>query len=165
MLKRNAEMCLRAGILCFCLLALATFTQGSLQETKDEVVKVVEDKLHSVEKTTKGLEDKLTKLHEKSKSASSGGHEVKLTSSEKDFIAEMVKSVNGFQKEMSSSGMSEKLLKSRLETLIEQSKAEKQSATDSASPTCPPPGFNAVLPFSPEAYIARTPSTPSAVSI
>lgn len=152
-MSRGLAMSPDLGLLCIMVVAILTVGHSNLQEAKEEVVKTVEDKLQTVEKTTKGLEDKLSKLHDKAKAKSPTAHETKLTSSESSAISAMVKSVNQLQTEMGQSGIAEGLLRSRLETLMEQSKAAKKSSTGTATPTCPPSGFNAVLPFSPEAYI------------
>eukprot|EP00884_Botryococcus_braunii_P021787 jgi/Botrbrau1/8292/Bobra.0251s0020.1 len=147
-MSRGFAMNMGPGLLCVFLLASLTFGHGNLQQKSEEVKKTIEDKLQSVEKATK---EKVSHLHGKAKSNTPIAHESKLTSSENSQVSAMVKSVSHLQAEMEQSGIAEGLLRSRLETLMEQSKAPQKSS--SAAPTCPPPGFNAILPFSPEAYI------------
>lgn len=98
-----------------------------------------------------GSESKTGKAPEQAKSESV--QQDKLSPSDREVISEMVSSVKNFQTEITDSGIAENSLRSRLETLMTQTQAEAHAEAGSASPTCPPPGFNALLPFSVEAYI------------
>lgn len=135
----------KEALLCFCILATLMLSHCNLQEGKEEIVTAVEDKLEKVQKTAKGLEEKVSKLHKGSKPKK--GHEDTLSSASVKYVSDMVASVMSLRADLEQSGMAEGLLKSRLETLMTQSRLEKEEAAGNASATCPPPGFNALLPF------------------
>lgn len=128
------------------MLALLQFACGRPQEGQEEATMAPE-----APTVVKGSEIKMDKANKESKSESA--HQEKLSASDRKVISEVVSSVKNFQTDMMSTGVAESSLRSRLEALMTQTRAAAHAEADTATPTCPPPGFNALSPFSVEAYI------------
>jgi hypothetical protein len=100
-------------------------------------------------------------VHSKDKEGEKQDAKPSLSKEDEKYIDELVANVTALRKKMDASGLTEAMLRSRLEgALLEQrtttspALAPAPSASGKAGVVCPPPGFDAISSFSVEDYIS-----------